>query len=109
MKNNPRVVLLALLMTITVTSSFAATSDDPRPKTEMTTGMTDEQRAARVEQIKTRVNEIKTMDRSSLSKADRKALRKELRELNKEARASRGVYLSVGAIIIIILLLILIL
>ena len=56
------------------------------------------------------VEEIKKMDKSDLSRAEKKELRKELRELKSQARAmGGGVYLSVGAIIIIILLLILIL
>jgi hypothetical protein len=50
------------------------------------------------------------MDKSQLTKEERKDLRQELRSDKQEARAmSGGVYLSVGAIIIIILLLILIL
>jgi hypothetical protein len=50
------------------------------------------------------------MDKSSLSRSERKALKKELRNMNKESKEMKGgVYLSVGAIIIIILLLILIL
>ena len=58
----------------------------------------------------TRVNEIKDMDKSTLTAAEKKDLRKELRSLKKEVRKnSNGIYLSVGAIIIIILLLILIL
>lgn len=60
------------------------------------------------EQIKTRLLEIKKMDMSQMTTAEKKELRKEVKELRKEAR-SQGVYLSVGAIIIIILLLILIL
>jgi len=66
---------------------------------------------ADADRILTRVNEIKEMDKSNLSSAEKKELRKELRSLKKEARSSgvNGVYLSVGAIIIIILLLILIL
>ena len=61
--------------------------------------------------MKRRVEEIKAMDKRELRKTERKALKKELREMNKRARAlgSGGVYLSVGAIIIIILVLILIL
>jgi aromatic ring hydroxylase len=58
----------------------------------------------------TRVNEIKDMDRSNLTATEKKDLRKELRSLKKEVRKnSNGIYLSVGAIIIIVLLLILIL
>ncbi|PST84124.1 hypothetical protein C7T94_05170 [Pedobacter yulinensis] len=68
-----------------------------------------EQRA-QLKKITDRVEEIRSMDKSNLSKEDRKALRKELKEMKNQARAmSGGVYLSVGAIIIIILLLILIL
>lgn len=65
---------------------------------------------AQLERITNRVEEIKAMDKSDLSRAERKELRKELKEMKQQARAmGGGVYLSVGAIIIIILLLILIL
>ena len=57
-----------------------------------------------------RLDEIKTMDKSSLSRIERQALRKEVRSINSQLRATgNGVYLSVGAIIIVILLLILLL
>jgi hypothetical protein len=58
-----------------------------------------------------RVYEIQSMDKTNLSSSEKKALKKELKELKTQAAegSSRGVYLSVGAIIIIILLLILIL
>lgn len=58
----------------------------------------------------TRLTEIKNMDKSNLSGAEKKELRKEVRSLKREVRSnSRGIYLSVGAAIIIVLLLILIL
>lgn len=59
-------------------------------------------------QIKTRLLEIKNMDKSTLTKEEKKELKKEVKDLKKKA-AVNGIYLSVGAIIIIILLLILIL
>jgi len=103
-------LILSLLLTITATNIHASDIDDKNPKKERVADMTDEQKAARIEEIRSRVNEIKDMDKSSLTKSDRKALKKELREMNKEARVIKGgVYLSVGAIIIIILILILIL
>jgi hypothetical protein len=71
--------------------------------------MTKEQKEARLELIKARVDEIKAMDRSSLTKVERKALRKELKSMHREARYVTGVYISVGALIIILLLLIIIL
>ncbi len=57
-----------------------------------------------------RLQEIKNLDKANLSLTEKKALRKEVRSLKHEMKTtSNGVYLSVGAIIIIILLLILIL
>lgn len=57
-----------------------------------------------------RLEEIKAMDKSSLNYSERKALRKEVRAIKADLKATgNGVYFSVGAIIIIILLLILIL
>lgn len=57
-----------------------------------------------------RVEEIKKMDKSALTKAEKKDLRNELRETKKEiTRNNGGVYLSVGALILVIVLLILLL
>lgn len=110
MKPKISVALLGILLTTSVINSHAATIDDKRPLKERVATMSEGEKAARLEEIKSRVTEIKEMDKSSLSRTERKALKKELRSMNKESRAmSGGVYLSVGAIIIIILLLILIL
>ena len=69
----------------------------------------DRQRA-QFERLVNRVEEIRKMDKSNLTRVEKKALRSELREMKQQARVlEKGVYLSVGAIIIIILLLILIL
>jgi hypothetical protein len=57
-----------------------------------------------------RLNEIKAMDMSNMSREEKKQLRKEVLSTKKQLRESHGgIYLSVGAIIIIILLLILLL
>lgn len=57
-----------------------------------------------------RLDEIHAMDLSLLSKVEKKELRKEVRTLKSDLRAaSQGVYLSIGAILIIVLLLILLL
>lgn len=67
----------------------------------------------RVLEIGARWDAIANMDRSDLSRADRKELRTEVRSLKAEAktfnRDGTTIYLSSAAIIIIILLLILIL
>ncbi len=60
--------------------------------------------------ISNRVAEIQSMDKTNLSTDERKALKTELKQMKHQADGlGRGVYLSIGAIIIIILLLILIL
>ena len=89
-----------------VTPAFAGI-ENPFPPTEQTGNANHDQ------QLMNRLKEIKDMDKSSLTSSEKKALRKELKEMKREARADRdrrsGIYLSVGAIIIIILLLILLL
>jgi hypothetical protein len=110
MKPKISVALLGILLTTSVINSHAAPIVDKRPATERVAEMTEEQKQARLEAIKLRATEIKEMDKSNMSRSEKRALKKELKQMNKEAREMRGgVYLSVGAIIIIILLLILIL
>mgnify|MGYP000983650824 FL=1 len=54
-----------------------------------------------------RIEEIKEMDKSDLKRAERKELRKEVRAIKSNLRASgNGIYISSGAIIIILLLII---
>lgn len=71
------------------------------------------QEQERVLQIGARWDAIANMDRSDLSKSDRKELRTEVTTMKKEVRSYNRngtvIYLSTGAIIIIILLLIIIL
>jgi hypothetical protein len=57
-----------------------------------------------------RLEEIRGIDKTELTRLERKSLRKEVKAIKREMKDSNhGVYLSVGAIIIIILLLILLL
>ena len=112
MKKKIYLLMTVMMLSFVAFTSNAATNDKGTDYKEMYANKTVEERNARVEEIKARVEEIRSMDKSDLTKADRKELRKELRELKKEANAAAtggGVYLSVGAIIIIILVLILIL
>jgi len=65
--------------------------------------------AAKVEAMVTRLNEIKDMDKSDMTRSEKRELRKEVRAVKDSVNNSGGVYISVGAIIIIILLLIILL
>jgi hypothetical protein len=97
---------LALIFTLGISANTVSANDrSDKKKPEMTA-----EQKVQFERIVNRVEQIRDMDKSQLSSSERSELRKELRELKAQARAtSGGVYLSVGAIIIIILLLILIL
>ncbi len=95
---------LALVFTLGISTNTVSAADK-KEKTEMTA-----EQKVQFEKITSRVDEIRNMDKSNLTRAEKKALRSELKQMKEQARAlSGGVYLSVGAIIIIILLLILIL
>lgn len=54
-----------------------------------------------------RLNEIKEMDKSNLTFSEKRKLRREVRQIRATLEGSNGgIYISVGAIIIIVLLLI---
>ncbi len=100
---------LVLLASFASVQTFAKT--DKHTIEEKVAAMTQEQKEARAEEIKARVLEIQAMDKSNLSSEDRRALRHELRDMNKESKAlgNGGIYISLAGIVIIILVLILIL
>ena len=74
-------------------------------KTSTTPAANTTEASAEIRVMVDRLNEIKEMDKSSLSRAERKELRKEVRTIKKAVRGS-GLYISTGAIIIILLLII---
>ncbi|WP_137401594.1 hypothetical protein [Echinicola rosea] len=85
-----------------------ATTAAPVKKEKVKTELSPEEEA-RLAEINSRVDEIKAMDFSEMSKDEIKEVRDELRGMKKEAKKmGGGIYLSVGAIIIILLILILV-
>lgn len=99
-------LLYTFIFVFTISTAVDAKSVvNDKPKTELTA-----EQKVELESISKRVDEIKSMDRSSLTKTERKALRNEVKELKKRADfLNQNVTLSLGAIIIILLLLIIIL
>ena len=95
--------LLAMSLLLAVPSF----SNDIRiaPKTRTAEPLTQEE----AERLTKRLEEIKAMDLKSLPRAERRALRKEVKEIDQKVQDTGYVYISVGALIIIILLLILLL
>ena len=99
-----RIGSLVMLMAITLPASSAVAS-------EVATGSNSSKTEnARAGVLMQRLEQIKAMDKSDMTRLEKKAIRKEVVEIKKEMKVvSGGVYLSVGAIIIVILLLILLL
>ena len=101
LRNYLRIAALTMFIAIAVPAS--STVIVPESKSAKTEDI-------RSQQLLKRLEDIKGMDKSEMSRLEKKSLRKEVLGIKKEMKAlSGGVYLSVGAIIIIILLLILIL
>lgn len=99
---NLKKIIPALLMCMCIALVSPVFADaNPTSKTEVP-------KEVLAKQIETRLVEIRNMDKTNLSTSEKKELRKEVKDLKKQAR-SNGIYLSIGAIIIIILLLILLL
>ncbi|MBS9523482.1 hypothetical protein KIH41_12525 [Litoribacter ruber] len=92
--------LLSLMMLFTAFAPAMAADKKEKEKLELTA-----EEKERMTEIENRVDEIKAMDFSDMSKAEKKEVKKELKELNKEAKQlAGGVYISVGAIILILIL-----
>ena len=109
MKKSISIFVMALALSFGFQSAMASGGPGKKAVAEAKKELTTHQQQ-RLDEIIARVNEIKDMDKSNLSRAEKKELKTELKSMKTEARAmGGGIYLSVGAIIIIILLLILIL
>jgi uncharacterized protein (DUF2141 family) len=93
------------LLSFAPTTSKAENVLKPKEKVELTA-----EQAQQAQVMMNRLEEIKAMDKSNMTRAEKKALRKEVKSIKMAmADLNGGVYLSVGAIIIIVLLLILLL
>jgi hypothetical protein len=80
-------------------------ANNPNPSSMTTEKPVD---PARAKALMLRLDEIKAMDKSNLKSSEKKVLRKEVRSIKKELQ-SPGLYISVGAAIIIVLLLVILL
>lgn len=98
-------ITATLLLTFQPYQSNAATA--PTPTTSVAPKPVESEKA---KTLTLRLDEINAMDKSTLSSSEKKSLRKEVRSIEKQLKEmSDGVYISVGAAIIIVLLLIILL
>ncbi|MES2430695.1 MAG: hypothetical protein V4556_07135 [Bacteroidota bacterium] len=102
-----KIIIVSLFIVLAIPFSSTAINNTHNIGAPLGDSASDVKIAAQITQ---RVLEIQSMDKTSLSSTEKKALKNELRDMKAQADGlNRGVYLSVGAIIIILLLLILIL
>ena len=106
--NSKKFLRMVSLVAVLAISLPAISAEAPKNPVQTATATANkEERATEMLQ---RLDVIKSMSKSELTRVEKRNLRKEVREIKKEmAVGNGGVYLSVGAVIIIILLLILIL
>lgn len=97
-----RLLLMAFLL---MGSSFISYAG-PGPSD----GTPDENSKATAQRLMVRLHEIKELAKTDLSPDQKTDLRNEVKSIRKQLKSnSKGIYLSVGAIIIILLILILLL
>src|SRR5690606_36599722 len=100
-------MIFALMMSVQILQAEPLNKDS-KNNDKKEVKLTEEEQA-QVDEMKARLDEIKAMDFANMSREEKKEIREELKEMKAVAReGGKGIYLSVGAIIIIILLLILI-
>jgi hypothetical protein len=107
MKKFEVLIILVFIMISTVSSKLHA-SNDMTPDSIVYTSLEDKERA---NELTIRLEHIEAMDKASLTRSEKKVLRKEVRTINKELKslAGGGVYLSVGALLLVVILLIILL
>jgi len=105
---NLQKLLRTLLIVLCISLSLPSFSNPLNPATEFS-GVPADNPNKTTDPL-ARLLEIKNMNKENLSRSEKKELRKEVKQIRKELKANQnGIYLSVGAIIIIVLLLILLL
>lgn len=97
-----RLYLMVLMVSLGAFSLANASESNVTPPT--TTEI-----LAEVTVMLNRLEEIKDMDKSALTRMEKKDLRKEVRDIKTNMRAAgNGLYISAGAIIVILLILLII-
>ncbi len=99
-------ILIGLISFSTFASSLGST--DPLTK-ENFESKSEEEIQARIEVLEERLQEIEKLDFSSMERAEKKELKKEIKAIEKEMGLDNRISISIGGAIIIILLLILLL
>jgi hypothetical protein len=98
------------LMACVAAALFITFAPESRAENNPTSSTDPKKGAAEVQALMDLVNEINAMDRSTMTRAERKEIRKELRSIKKEVHRRHGgggtLYISGGFLVLIIVLII---
>ncbi len=100
MKNFVKVGFLVMFMTVSVVSNSMNVTANVQAT------LVNESDASR---LTDRLKEIETIDKENLSRPEKRELRREVKAIKKTMDSGSGLYISVGALILIIVLLIILL
>ena len=101
--------LTAIISLFILSTTTAKNNDLPTTKKEPTTAEYEEM----IEVLELKVDSLAAAKKNANTKEEKKAIKKELREVKREVkdierRAGGGIYISVGALLVIIIILLLI-
>jgi hypothetical protein len=111
MKKSIYLLTLTLLLCLAATNSradVAVTNNTFSQETAANTAVAQKQQ--QLDEMNARLQQIKAMDKSKLSHADKKELRRELKDMQRHGIdvQGAGIYFSIGALIIVLIAVILI-
>jgi hypothetical protein len=107
-----KIILLAnlTLFSLSATATFALTESPDRPGNDETISANAENTLSEseVNQLTIRIEQIRDMDKSSLTKLEKRELKQELKDMKKNLRkASGGIYIGAGTLLVILLVVLL--
>ena len=101
-------LILCLLLIVNTITLLPASINANGVKTTDSLTLTNSVDSTNSKELLARLEEMKAMDMSTMSRVEKKGLRNEVRETKKQLRENEGgIYISVGAAILIVVLLIL--
>ncbi|WP_107040311.1 hypothetical protein [Brumimicrobium mesophilum] len=109
MKTKKTLIALFGALTLMLVPTTLTAQESDKPLTERLKDRVVIEKEERTSDIESRLIEIKNMDLSDLDRSEKRALRKEVREIEKTTAVGGGVYISVGGLLLIIILLIILL
>jgi hypothetical protein len=101
--------LLALVFVLSSTTAFAGKNDKTIESDKLAVKTENKLSDAEIDRITNRVEEIRKMDKSDLTGAEKSELKSELKEMKKDVKKSGGTVYIGGATLVLIIILVLLL